>query len=270
MKHVLTLMFIGILLAGTVARAAGGITVIGGLTRYASLKPGGKTEGRILVRNLGTEPQEVKAFQTDYLFYADGRNLYDPPGSNPRSNASWITFTPSQFTVAPQDTVIINYTLQVPQDATLTGTYWSMLMIEPLATSLTAPAAEKDKLKFSVQTILRYGIQLIADIDGADSTSSIKFPRQQLIKKDGKCLLVLDIENTGDRYLTPLVWAELFDSEGISLGRFEAGRQRVYPTCSSRFQIDLTQLSTGKYDALIVADNGDEAVYGAQLKLEIP
>lgn len=51
---VLCVLFTGLLLAG-VAQAAGNITVIGGLTRYASLKPGGKAEGRILVRNLGTD-----------------------------------------------------------------------------------------------------------------------------------------------------------------------------------------------------------------------
>ena len=269
MKSCLLSAMLGILFSCTLVHAGSGITIIGGLTRYASLKPGGQAEGRILVQNLGTEPQEVKAFLTDYLFFADGRNLYDPPGTHPRSNAAWVTFTPSQFIVPAQDTVIINYVLQVPPEEKLTGTYWSMLMVEPITTALDAPAAEKDKLKLSVQTVLRYGIQLIADIDGTGA-SSVRFVRQQLVKQNDKCLLVLDIENNGERYLTPLVWAEIFDSEGASLGRFEAGRIRVYPACSARFLIDLTQLSTGKYSALVVADNGDEAVFGAQLKLEIP
>jgi len=269
MKYCTVLTIISLLLACVLAHAAqGGITIVGGLTRYTSLTPGGKTEGRILVRNLGATPQEVRAYQTDYLYYADGRNLYDPPGSHPRSNAAWVTFTPSQFIIPPQETAIINYIVQAPQDTRLIGSYWSMLMVEPITISSDSPTAEKDKLKVSVQTILRYGIQIITDI--ADTGErSVKFAGQQLVKKDGKCLLILDIDNNGERYLTPLVWAELFDSEGASLGRFETGRQRVFPDCSARFQIDLTQLPPGKYQALVVADNGDESVFGAQLKLEI-
>ena len=271
MKHITLLMAICVLLACVPAHAGGpSIDVVGGLTRLASVKPGSTVEGKILVRNTGNAPGDVKVFLTDYLFYADGVNKYDEPGTNPRSNAAWITFTPRQFTVPANNTVAVQYAIQVPADPKLVGTYWSMLMIEPIPPgALDAPTNEKDKVKVGVQTVLRYGMQMITDFPDTGSCS-VKFSRQQLVKEDNKLSLLLDIDNTGERYLTPAVWAELFDGQGISLGRFEGGRLRLYPGCSGRFRIDLSQLSKSKYDALLVADNGDDHVFGTQLKLDIP
>ncbi|MHB0937188.1 MAG: hypothetical protein ACYDCO_03110 [Armatimonadota bacterium] len=271
MKYLISICLLCSLSLGSLAFAAevGNITVINGLVHDATLKPGGRIEGRILVRNTGTAPQEVKAHLTDYRFYADGRNLYGDPGKNPRTNAGWITFSPSQFIVPPQEMVAVEYIIEVSRESNLTGTYWSMMMIEPIPSeSLAPPAEEKGKIRVAVQTIMRYGIQMITTI--ADTgKSSIQFIGQQLLKKDDKLQLVLDIEDTGERTLVPLVWMELFDAEGKSLGRFEGGKGRMYPGCSNRFCINLPLLSPGVYTALVVADNGDDHVFGAKFTLEI-
>ena len=52
------------------------------------------------------------------------------------------------------------------------------------------------------------------------------------------------------------------------MGRFEAGRMGIYPGCSARFRIDLSGLPAGRYKAIVVADCGDENVFGAQYDLE--
>ena len=109
-----------------------GISLPGGLSRLSTLQPGGKNEGKILVKNDSSEPQTVKVSQTDYLFYADGRNLYGKPGADPRSNAPWITFSPQRLEVPPREVGVINYTVQAPKDPKLSGTFWSLLMVEPL------------------------------------------------------------------------------------------------------------------------------------------
>jgi len=43
---------------------------------------------------------------------------------------------------------------------------------------------------------------------------------------------------------------------------------RIYPGTSVRHKIDLSSLPGGKYMALVVADNGDEYIFGAQYTLE--
>jgi hypothetical protein len=44
-------------------------------------------------------------------------------------------------------------------------------------------------------------------------------------------------------------------------------RARVYPGTSVRRAIDLTDVPAGAYKALLVADAGDESVYGATYAL---
>jgi len=245
-----------------------GISVIGELKREATLEPGAKTAGKIIVCNNSDKPQQVKVYQTDYLFWADGRNEYGEPGNTPRSNAKWIKVTPLQITVPPKSTESIYYTIEVPQDENLCGTYWSMLMVEPIPEKmLKPPNPEEDKVTVGIYTVLRYGIQLVTHI-GKTGTREIKFVDKQILEKEGKKTFSLDIENTGERALAPLLWAELYDQQGILVGRFEAGRMGIYPGCSARFRIDLSGLPAGRYKAIVVADCGDENVFGAQYDLE--
>jgi hypothetical protein len=258
-----------VLLCASLLPAAGDVCLVGGLAREVTLEPGGKSEGRIILQNRAEEPQDIKVYQTDYLFYADGRNVYGEPGSVPRSNSSWITFSPSQFVIPPKETRSVYYTIQVPPTKDLAGTFWSMLMIEPQ--SAAAPqtqSPEETKAEVSVRTVLRYGIQVVTDI-GEMGTREMRFADRRLVVDGEKRTLELDIENTGERWLRPMVWAELYDEHGVSIGRFDGGRLRLYPGCSARFAIDLSQVPPGPYQALVVADNGDENVFGAQYKLEI-
>lgn len=261
---------VGLLVAlGTEIALAAPVSVLGGLTREIVLQPGARSEGRIVLRNNTDQPQEVKVYQTDYLFWADGRNEYGEPGSTPRSNARWIVYTPHQLTVPPKATESVYYTIQVPQQADLRGTYWSMLMVEPIsAETLEPPRQEEGKVTIGIRTVLRYGIQMVTHI-GDTGERNLRFADRQLVVEGGKRTLRLDLENTGERWLRPTVWAELFDERGMSLGRFEGGRFRIYPGCSVRYQIDLSEVPAGKYRALIVADNGDEYVFGAQYELDL-
>ena len=68
------------------------ISVIGELSQDKEARTGEKYEGMILVKNDSNTPQEVKVYQTDYLFFSNGVNNYGEPGSHPRSNAPWVTF----------------------------------------------------------------------------------------------------------------------------------------------------------------------------------
>jgi len=53
------------------------------------------------------------------------------------------------------------------------------------------------------------------------------------------------------------------------MGKIEGGKFRIYPGCSVRHKIDLKDVPKGRYKALIVADNGDENIFGSRWNLEI-
>lgn len=254
------------LLAPQVSMA--GVSVTSGLTYEKEIKAGETYQGVIQLKNSGKEPQEVKLYQTDYLFFYDGRNIYGEPGKDPRSNADWITFSPNRLTISPQGTAQVNYTVKVPDDEKLAGTYWSMMMIEGISSSSPEAARqEKDKVTVGISQVIRYGAQMRTQI-GDTGTRKLKFLKTKLLKDDKGRILQLDIENIGERLLRPSLWVDLYDQKGRSIGKFEGGTLGIYPTTSARFRIDLSQVPKGTYKALVVADCGGDDLFGANYTLK--
>lgn len=255
------------------AEAVAQISVVGELSNDKEAYPGERYEGAVNVRNDSNEPQEVKIYQTDYMFFRDGTNTYGEPGTMPRSNAKWITFSPSFVTVPPLSTVAVSYYVDVPQDTParkLVGSYWSMLMVEGIAKGSAESAAQKDpkKTQMGIRQTIRYGIQIATHIAQTGS-KKISFVDAKLIPDEkGKRYLQVDLENTGELWIRPDVYVELFNDQGVSKGKFTGARYRMYPGTSVRQMIDLTSAAPGSYKALVVVEAGGEDVYGAEYTLK--
>ncbi len=241
-----------------------GITV-GTLSLERDAQPGESYQGTVVVTNNGDEPEGAHLYQTDYLFFSDGSNEYGDAGTLVRSNANWITFSPRQVIVPPHQSSTVSYQVKVPDDPSLSGTYWSMLMIE--AVPVTKDSEHEMNLNHTqVRQVVRYGVQCITNI-GDTGKYQLNFIGTQMIVKDGKELQV-DVENVGDRWVVPHIWIELYALDGCRVGRFESESRRIFPGTSVRFQINLSEVPSGKYRALVVMDNEDNNVLGAKYDLE--
>lgn len=248
--------------------AQAGVTVIGSLARNHTADPGAGFEGIILLKNTTRTPANVRVYQTDYLFFANGTNLYSQPGSHPRSNADWISVSPTRFTIPAGETYSVHYKGKVPAAPDLLGTYWSMIMVEPSAPPAPVANGKEKEAALGLQTLIRFGIQVVTDVGGSRN-NSVKINRKQLLRDAEKKALLLDLENTGQRLIVPTLWVELFNQQGQSIGKFEGGRARIFPACSVRFQADLSDVPAGKYSALVIADTGGDDVMGAQYELDL-
>ncbi len=249
------------------------VSVIGELSHDRETRPGERYEGVIVIRNDTNEPQEAKVYQTDYMFYRDGTNNYADPGTLVRSNAKWVTFSPSYLTVPPQGTVTINYAVAVPettQENTLVGSYWSMLMVEgiPKGSAESTQPRDPKKTQMGIRQTIRYGIQIATHI-AQTGTKKVEFLDAKLVtKENGKRILQVDLGNSGELGMRPEVYVELFDEKGVSQGKYAGIRYRMYPGTSVRQMIDLSKVSTGTYKALVVVDAGGDDVYGAEYTLK--
>lgn len=253
--------------------AAGGVwgqTVLieGSLVRQHSVGPGGKVSGTIMVHNAGTEKSPVRVYQTDYQFDAE-QSSYGTPGQLPRSNANWITYTPHIFTIGPGERTEIQYQVTVPDDPKLAGSYWSMIMVEPEMPAAPPPRAEEGKMVMAIRTVCRYGIQVATTVPGTGA-ADLAFVRSTVLQADGQRRLQVDMRNTGEVLLRPAVWADVYDAQtGELVTKIEAERGTVYPTCTLRRELDLKPLAPGDYQVLVVADNGDDNVFGARYSLQV-
>jgi hypothetical protein len=63
--------------------------------------------------------------------------------------------------------------------------------------------------------------------------------------------------------LRPQVFTELFTGDGASYGRFTGEKFRLYPTTSRRFSIDVTRAPAGTYKAVVIADCGENDLFGS-------
>jgi hypothetical protein len=260
-------MLIAVMIMPVMARA--GISIEGGLTHDKVALTGEAYQGVVTIKNQGDTPQELKVYQTDYRFTHEGAIIYGDPGKDARSNAHWVTFSPSRITIPPREKAVINYTVSVPKDETLVGTYWSMLMIEGLPESAPeASGKEKNKnIALGITQIMRYAIQVVTNI-GDTGTKKLTFLQAKIVKEQGARILQIDVQNDGERLLRPQLWTEIHTATGDSLGRFQGEQYRIYPGTSKRFRIDITAAPTGTHKALVVADCGEDDLFGISYTLK--
>jgi len=257
----LTIMFwFGLLQAG--------VTPVGDMTHEKDAKAGERYRQVIVVQNTDSQPAEVKLYQTDYSFAADGSTHYDPPGNMPRSNAKWVGLSRDLIKVPANATERIEYEVRVPAEKGLTGTYWSMIMVEPITKGSRESAEALPDNTTAISQVLRYGIQVVTNI-GKGGQTELTFANPRLVQEEGKRFFTIDVANTGQRSLRPALWLELYSDKGSPVGKFQGEARRLYPGTSSAYKIDLGQTPNGKYLGMVAADGTGDNLFGANVELEI-
>lgn len=267
MRHTFSFLLFALILI-TIQGANASIAVVGSLSRQSKLQPGGTFEGVIFLKNTSATAGEARVYQTDYIFQADGSNEYAEPGSHPRSNAQWISVSPARVKLGPGETAPVRYKGKAPTSPQLRGTYWSMIMIEPNAAPAVNDEVGKDQVRLGLQAKVRMGVQIVTEV-GQAAKSELQIQNKALLKGEGMRSFQVDLGNSGERMLVPAVTLEIFGSDGATLGRFDGGRMRIFPTCSARAKVDLSDLPPGKYSAMLMLDAGGDQVMGAQYELQI-
>ncbi|MDQ6770070.1 MAG: hypothetical protein M3Z54_08795 [Gemmatimonadota bacterium] len=264
-RHSVKLARIGLLIAavGLMPAVAAAQIAVGSTVEEHTASSGETYTGVIPVRNVTAVPQPVRVYQEDYTFFADGTSHFDPPGSIARSNAKWVTASGGTITVPPGAELNVAYTIHVPRDSSLAGTYWSTIMVEA-APNLPPHVGEG---QIAIGSIMRYAIQLATHI-GATGSRKIQFTKQQIITgTNGLPSLEFEVANIGERGYRPLLWMELYDEKGELRGKSQQQRGLIYPGTSVKQSFSLGNPAPGNYKAIVFADTGDDAIFAAQYKL---
>jgi hypothetical protein len=246
------------------------ISIEGKLTHEYEVETGATYTGKVVIKNIGAEPEDVMVYQNDFASTADGARHYQDPNTTQRSNASWLTISPRRFRIPAEGTHVAHFTIKVPNDKTLEGTYWSILMVESIPKeSPESPDFDPDKVTLGIRTRLRYAIRMITHIEDTGSVHP-QIIGSRLAAQDEKRYLQVDVENTGTLLLRVLVYSELYTQEGEYVGKYSGQRLAVFPGSSIRFQVDLTEVPKNKYRALVVMDCGNNDFFGTSYTLILP
>lgn len=244
--------------------AMASLSVPSALTQERKAIAGDHYQGAIPIVNMGDDPLVAKVSLVDYHYNSQGESSFGELGTNQRSNAPWITVSHPFIEVPPHHTAQVFYEVVIPEEDTLIGTYWSMVLIEPAENG--ANLAEDNEI--GLQTIVRYGVQLITQI-GDTGKHDLKILNQKMEEEEGRIIGFLEVENTGSRLLDPQLMIDLFDDEGNHVGHFLGGKLRILPTCSVKYDIDLSFLQTGQYRAAVILDSGERGVFNAEYQINI-
>jgi hypothetical protein len=240
------------------------VSVQGSTVHEFDAPPGAIRTGSIPVSNTTARPQIARIYLSDYIFFADGTSRFDPPGSLRRSNSRWIQLSAQELTIPPGATVPVSYTVRVPNVDSLTGSYWSMVMVE--GAGAPGPTTQRG---VGLTATVRYGVQVVTHLP-KEGTRRVAITSGKLSPDSGRGpVLDLEIQNTGERATKFEVTTELYDSEGTVRARRQQSRGLTYPGSSLRHRVELGRLPSGQYTAVVVLDAGDGNLTGAQYTLRL-
>jgi hypothetical protein len=242
------------------------VEVIGSLKYVFNTNPGEVVRGQIRIQNSDPIDQEVRVYQTDYLYNYQDQTFYDEPGikgGNKRSNAGWIQYSPKTVVLKAKESRNVEFEISVPLGDSIFGTFWSTIMVEGVT-----PIDPNQKGDLSIRTVTRYSVQIVNEIN-KKGVGKLKFLEPTLLKEENKKLyLAIDIINEGDHFVAPDLNMELYDESGTLIKTITAPKKGIYPTTSTRFKLDLEGLPSKKtYTAMIVAAGQDDDVFGLEYTL---
>ncbi|HET9571267.1 MAG TPA: hypothetical protein VFP20_07675 [Bacteroidales bacterium] len=240
------------------------VEVVGALKQVFSTNPGETVKGQIQIQNSDDKDQEVRIYQTDYLFNFKDQTYYENAGSTKRSNANWISYSPKTVVLKGKDKKTIDFEIKAPTGDSIKGTYWSIIMVEGVE-----PINPQKSGDLNIRTATRYAVQVVNEIN-SKSEGLLKFNEPTLIKgSDDKSLfLAVDIVNEGEHYISPEVSIELYDEAGILVKKITAPRRGLYPSTSARYKLSLEGVPSKKtYTAMIVAAGSENDVFGLEYTL---
>jgi hypothetical protein len=252
------------LLAST-SHADAQVGVQGDPIKVRSVRAGETYSDVFVIRNGTALAQEVRIYQTDYT-RSGATTVYGSPGTTPRSNARWLTLGPGRIVLGPGATLDVPFTVAVPATLPAPGSYWSMVMVEPVPRgtpeSSLAPPDRNHTLTITAR--IRSAVQIVSNVgDNLKRDAQFEAP-QALVTKDSSRGIQVDLRNTGTIAFVPIFTAELYASDGTHLHTLSAVRELTYPGHSLRQQFDFGKLPAGKYRAVVTVDAGENAVFGAQ------
>lgn len=253
------------------------ISLIGDMLEQYDSAPGGNYSGSFTVRNIGQKDESVRIFVTDYTYKADGTSHFHESTPNPaheRSNATWVTLDTQKALIAPGEERVVRYSVRVPDQQPVKGTFWSVLIVEPEI------EIQETDTGVSLTPIFRYAVQIMNHFrDGAKANLKVDDCKVdvQRVKHENKpdasdkeVAYVLDIENDGELGLNPEVTVELLDKDGKTVFEGKRPKSWLLPKCSVRARFDISTLPSGKYSGIVTMDAGGENYFGDQNEVTVP
>lgn len=218
--------------------------------------PGERVFGEITLDNPTDEAKGMRLYLEDWYYLPGGTGAKEflPANSTPTSACPWITFSPADVTVPAYGKQKINYSVNVPPDAS--GAHFATLFFETLIGKGTISSAGRSAgLDVNVRVATLFYVEVKGATHRDAKISNLKIAPSKDTK--GSLDITLDFENTGNTDITTSGNFSLMNNAGLVSARgafssvytFPAGKGSLLGTWK-----DI--IPAGDYDLVITVDLG--------------
>ncbi|WP_394674110.1 hypothetical protein [uncultured Chryseobacterium sp.] len=242
------------------------IVILNGLTHHYTVEKGQVYKGKIAVENTSAKSQHIKLFLQDFTYSVDGTTSYTAPNSSQRTNASWIQLNTNYVTLKGKEKAEVYYEITVPASAGGDGSYWSVIMVEPVED----PLPGQNTTGISISSVVRYAIQIITDYRTENAKPELRFEGVKIEKKNGNSIIMVAIANNGNLYCKPIVSIEMYHKKnGERAGQFSTLPMGLLPQTSKLFYIDAGKVPPDRYSAVLLATDENDNAFALNVELDI-
>ncbi len=258
-KRLFFLCILAVLLFCLLTQAeAAGIPYMNKAKIRIAVSPGEQGYGEIIMENPDETPRVMHLYLEDwhYLSPFDGTKEFAPAGTTQRSCASWITFSPAEFALAPFGKQRITYVVKVPKDAT--GGYYASLFSETLFGKAVTPDGKEQEMSVGIDLKIR--VATLFYIEAAGRVNRKVVIDNLKVTNDissGRFSAKVDFANTGNVDITAEGKFHIMDENSVVYGRGEFNDVYTLPGDKAELSASWKKpLSEGKYTLVTTFDLG--------------
>jgi len=238
-----------------------------------SLSPGKTIQGSMELVSHHDVPVHVSVYLEDWQYtpVGDGSKQFAPAQTLPRSCAGWVRFFPAQADLPPHGRAVVDYTIHVPDDQTLEGSYYAVLFFEATlgeAAGLGAKGSEDPEA--TVRFAARLGSLMIVDIEGTVRREA-RLSNLRLAPTPSKTVsLTASLVNEGNVHLRCEGSFHVLGEHEVVMGRGELPARYVWLGTAVPVEAEWSgTLSPGMYTFVATYDCGEEIIVVEEAPLSI-
>jgi len=220
------------------------------------------------VKNRGEETIALKVYVGDFLIQPDGKEAFLEPGTAERSCSKWVTVSPEEFELAPDESKAVRFEITVPPEKS--GSYWGMVFIEQ-TNKPTIKTAQKGQQQFNILSFQRVGVRIYEDTPGSKPGEG-KITQVTVGEggKDEFLRVDLKMENNGDVILKGKGSLDIKDDKGENVESVVIDEFNCYPKSSRIVTASIKdKLKAGHYSALAVIDYGADFLIAGEAIFDV-
>lgn len=261
MKQLLS--FAALLLTFSLSHAS--LVIVNGLSHEHTVQPGIKSQGSIVIKNTSETSRRARIYKTDVVHDCDGQTTFIEGKERERCNSEWTLLSDNEIVIPSKQSYTLTYELSPGTDIDANGSYWGVIMVEEIK-DLDTIAPQRG---VTVTSLIRYAIQIIANFN-SEPVKDLEIIGVDIDTTKEQNLVSVSVTNRGNYMLKPIMILELYNNAGEQVFRTEIPYQKVYPGYCKLFELPINEVPEGTYNGILVADCGDENIYGINLEIDVP